>query len=267
MPKTIHVLKASGEYEPFAEKRVLSSLRRAGASEQLASKILSQVKPQLYQGIPTQEIYQQVFQFLNQIRSPVASRYNLKSAIMQLGPSGYPFEKFIAGLLAQYGYQTKTNLILAGKCVTHEIDVAAEKDNQKFMIECKFHNRPGVKTDIKVALYTYARLIDLSRHFDQAWLITNTKTSSQVLGYAACAGLKITSWDYPPHESLRFLVDHSHLYPLTCLNSLSNSEKRILLEKGIVFYQDLLKLKTSPLSPQRLEIAQDEAEKVIKTKA
>lgn len=61
----------------------------------------------------------------------LAIRYDLKRALMELGPSGYPFEKLISDLLRKFGYRTKTNLTLQGKCVSHEIDVIAEKDGKK----------------------------------------------------------------------------------------------------------------------------------------
>ena len=49
---------------------------------------------------------------------------------MKLGPTGYPFEDFIAKLLQADGYETKVRQILKGECITHEIDVIAEKNNK-----------------------------------------------------------------------------------------------------------------------------------------
>ncbi len=57
-----------------------------------------------------------------------------------------------------------------------------EKDGKKYMIECKFHNR-GIKTHIKVAMYTHARFLDLKEYFDAAWLICNTKCTSKAIRY------------------------------------------------------------------------------------
>lgn len=213
----IKVKKASGEIENFSEEKIRGSLQRAGADDDLINQILNQIKPQLYEGITTREIYRQVFDLLKKYNQPLLQKYNLKEAIMALGPSGYPFEKFIAGILDHYDYQTQTNQIIKGKCVEHEIDIIAQKDNQRLMIECKFHHHAGLKTDIKVALYTHARFLDVAKNgqFTDGWLITNTKITSQAITYAQCVGLKITSWDYPADASLRLLITKSGLYPIT----------------------------------------------------
>ncbi len=47
-----------------------------------------------------------------------ADKYHLKNAIMELGPTAFPFEKFIAGILEAEGYQTLTDQIVQGNCVT-----------------------------------------------------------------------------------------------------------------------------------------------------
>jgi hypothetical protein len=237
----INVKKASGEIETFSEEKVRSSLQRAGANDDLINQIVNQIKLQLYEGIPTRKIYRQIFALLKKENLPIWQKYNLKEAIMALGPSGYPFEKFVAGILAHYDYQTQINQIIQGKCVSHEIDIVVQKDNQRLMVECKFHNRAGLKTDIKVALYTYARYLDVSQNaqFTGAWLITNTKVTSEAVDYARCVGLKITSWDYPDEASLRLLINKSGLHPITCLNNLSPAELNRLLQEGTVFCHDL----------------------------
>ena len=271
---SIKVLKASGEYEPFSEEKVKSSLKRAGVEKKLIVKIIKYVKGELYNGITTKEIYTHVFALLRKTKSPLAAKYNLKRAIMQLGPSGFPLEKFVAGILSHQGYQTKVNQIVQGKCVSHEIDVIVQKGNEAFMVECKFHNRPGIKSDIKVALYTHARFLDVkeswtetTKHkhkFHQAWLVTNTKVTSAAKTYAKCIGLKVISWDYPADSSLRLLIEKSDLHPITCLNSLSQGEKRKILENGIVFCRDFIEKKIDFLPPHLIEKAKKEAREVCK---
>ena len=258
----IKVIKASGESEVFSEEKVKNSLKRAGANPQLIEKILANLEPKLYEGISTKKIYEGVFSLLNKFQSPVSSRYNLKKAIMELGPSGYPFEKFVAGVLENYGYQTKTNQVLQGKCIDHEIDVLLSKNQEKFLVECKFHSRQGIKVDIKIALYVYARFIDVqaeNQEINQVWLVTNTKVTSKVKKYANCLGIKIISWDYPQDFNLGTLIGKSHLHPITCLNSLSKGQKNILLENGVVFCSDLLKKKITFLQRSVLQKAKKEA--------
>jgi hypothetical protein len=188
---------------------VSSSLKRAGAEKKLISQVLNHLQKKLYDGISTREIYREVYFLLNQLKHPLSLKYNLKEAIMALGPSGYPFEKFVAGVLARQGYQTKTNQIVKGRCVDHEIDVLAQKEKQSWLIECKFHNQPGTKSEIKEVLYTYARFLDVNQNgkFTQGWLITNTKVTSQVIKYAHCVNLMVLSWDYPKKHSLRLMIE------------------------------------------------------------
>ena len=240
MSKPINIIKATGEIEPFSEEKVIGSLLRAGADRVLAQKIVERIKPSLYPNIPSFQIYSAVMKILKKERQPVADKYNLKKAIMDLGPTGYPFEKFVAGVLTAQKFETKTNQIIRGKCVSHEIDVVAQND-KKYMIECKFHSIPGGRTDVKVALYTYARFLDIKEKgkFDVPWLITNTKITQDAKDYALCVGLKVTAWDYPQGEGLNELIDKSGLHPVTSLTSLSDQKKKELIERGIVFCKDL----------------------------
>lgn len=265
----VMVLKRSGEYEPFSERKVRSSLERAGAERELTDEIVGHVREKLYDGISTKEIYGHVFALLRELRSPLVSKYDLKRAIMQLGPSGFPFERFVAGILEARGYRVAVGQTLQGKCVDHEIDVIAHKDKKHFMIEAKFHNLPGTRSDIRDALYTYARFLDVEKawvqisghrqHFHQAWLVTNTKVTSKVKEYAKCVGLGVISWDYPPQGSLRSLIEESGLLPVTCLTSLGQAEKRKLLEAGMVFCRDLMERNVDFLPPDLVETARHEA--------
>lgn len=159
---------------------------------------------------------------------------------MDLGPTGYPFEKFIAAVLQTMGHRVLINQIVQGKCVSHEIDVVSQ-NKEKYMIECKFHGIPGGRTDIKVALYTYARFLDVKDKgaFDVPWLMTNTKLTQEVKSYALCMGMRVTAWDYPEGDSLNEMIDKSGLYPITASTILSEEKKLELLGKGVVFTRDL----------------------------
>lgn len=257
----ISVLKASGISEPFSEEKVRLSLQRTGASPEIIIQVLNSLHPKLYDKISTKEIYGFVFELLNKLQKPISLKFNLKKAIMALGPSGFPFEKFVSGILEHYGYQTKINQVIQGKCIDHEIDIIASKNDKNYLIECKFHNQQGIKTNTKVALYTYAELLDIQaikKDIKEAWLITNTKVTEKVKKYACCTGLKITSWDYPQDFSLTSLINKRDLYPITCLDSLAQSHKNLLLENNIVFCHDLLTKKIPFVQNEKLEIAKRE---------
>ena len=157
----VSIIKASGEVMPFYSERLKRSLLKAGASEAQADTIVLQVQEKLYNGILTKEIYQQAFQLLKDSSRPVAAKYKLRRAIMELGPSGFPFEKYVAEIFRRKGYSVQTGKIVQGHCVKHEVDVIAEKENRYLMIECKFHNQTGIACDVKIPLYINSRFKDL----------------------------------------------------------------------------------------------------------
>src|ERR1035437_3241 len=214
----VNVLKANGIVEPFSEEKLRDSMSRIGISSSEQNKVISHLKSNLHENIPTFEIYEHVTSALQEQSHLVKLRYTLKQAIMALGPTGYPFEDYVSEILKSKGYLTQVRSILTGKCVSHEIDVIAEKQGtEKLMVEAKYHNAPGIHTDIHVSLYTKARFDDLKEkyQFDRAWLFTNTKITSDALAYALCVNMGVVSWSYPQNESLRDLTEKERLYPVT----------------------------------------------------
>jgi Holliday junction resolvase-like predicted endonuclease len=236
------VLKADHTRELFSEEKVLSSIKRAGIPKNLQTEVLDHIKSKLYEGISTAEIYEHITEYLLKSPQPYAkSRYSLKQAIMSLGPTGYPFEDFVAKLLQTEGYHTKVRQVLNGECITHEIDIIAERAGKAAAIEAKFHNSPGTRSQVQVALYTQARFEDikLRNHIDETWLITNTKTTVDVNTYALCKKIRVISWSYPEGDSLRDMIERSGLHPVTTLTSLSEAQKRILLNNHIVLCKEI----------------------------
>lgn len=247
--KTINIIKASGETALFSPEKLRQSLYRAGQKEETIDAIIAKVQENLYDGMTTKKIYQLAFGLLKKQSHYSAAKYKLKQAIMELGPSGFPFEKFVAAILNHQGYVVTVGEIVKGHCVNHEIDVIAEKENQHFMIECKFHNQPGINCDVKIPLYIQARFKDVEQQwknipghvtkFHQGWVVTNTKFSGDAIQYSSCVGLNLLGWDYPKGTSLREQIDASGLYPLTCLTTLTLYEKHLLLDKGIILCKEL----------------------------
>ncbi|MCC7303128.1 MAG: restriction endonuclease [Bacteroidia bacterium] len=249
METEILITKASGEQEPFSEKHLASSLRKAGADEASVHAIVAEVKLHLYPGISTKRIYRDAFRILRERSRHLAAKYNLKRAILELGPSGFPFEKFVAQILRAMGFETVTGQIIEGKCVKHEIDVIAKRDNHLYMVECKFHNRQGIICDVKIPLYIQARFKDVEAkwkeepeghsRFYQGWTVTNTRFSSDAIQYGHCAGLNMLGWDFPSGKGLKDLIDLYRLYPVTCLTSLKKQEKEFLLENDLLLAGEL----------------------------
>lgn len=238
----MQITKADGTTEEFSEKKLLTSVHRAGVSEDIKQRVLAHVKAKLYQNIPSTELYHHVSEFLGKSEQPFTrARYTLKQAIMDLGPTGYPFEDYVAKLLQKKGFSTQVRQILQGKCVTHEIDVVAKKEKEQMMVEAKFHNGLGTKTDVQVSLYTKARFDDISHKtpFTKVLLITNTKPTTDAITYAQCAGMDIVGWSYPDGDSLRDMVEKFNLYPITALTTLSQQSKQLLLDQDIVLCEQI----------------------------
>lgn len=238
----VNVLKATGGKEEFSEQKLLNSIKRAGIPLNLQQETIAHVKSKLYENIPTSEVYKHITEFLGK-EPNLKSRYSLKQAIMALGPTGYPFEDYVSEILKSKGYLTQVRSILTGKCVSHEIDVIAEKPGiEKIMIEAKYHNSPGIHTDVHVSLYTKARFDDLKDKFkfDRTWIFTNTKITSDALTFALCANMGVISWNYPQEESIREIAEREKLYPITILSSLSQDEKQTLLDNHTVLVKQIL---------------------------
>lgn len=269
--ENIYVIKADGSRTLFSEEKLRYSIRRAGIPRQFEDKAVSFVKEKLHQDIATFEIYTLLLGYLRLInKDEYQSRYSLKKAIMDLGPAGFTFEKYIGAILAKSGYLVTTNAIVQGKCVSHEIDVLAIKDQEHYLIECKFHNTAGVKTDVQVALYVQARFEDIlyvwekekEKHLlHKPWIVTNTKCTSQALDYSLCAGMQVTAWGYPIKNNLQEIIESGKFYPITCLMSLPNFFKQKLLAQNLVLVFDLEENKNLIKS---LSISDPEKERVEK---
>lgn len=249
----ITIVKASGTKEPFSEEKIVKSLVASGLSPDIASQTVDYLKQHLREDMTTGAIYGQVSSYL-QKNAPIENYFNygLKRAVMDLGPSGFPFEILISDLLRINGFKTEVGVVTQGRCVTHEIDVIAQKQEKKYFVECKYHNSPGYKTDIQVALYTYARFLDISDNQQQnpslknySWLITNTKVTSEVFDYCRCINLIVTTWTKPEGYGLQDLIIASGLHPVTLLYGISKEKIRSLLDKEIV---TCVRLKTAILN-------------------
>ncbi len=249
--RDFQIVKSSGERTRFSLTKLRRSLHRSGADENLVNQIVDQVRDELYQGITTKEIYNRAFTLLKKKKSVFASKYKLKKAIYELGPTGFPFEKFVAAILQYSGYTTEVGKIMQGNCVTHEVDVIANKNGLLTAIECKFHGEEGRNCNVKVPLYIHSRYNDIKRYWeseksgiavlDKGWVVTNTRFTQDAITYGKCANLYLLSWDLPKDDSLKDRIDRLGLYPITVSTVLSSQEKQFLLSRDVVLCRQLLK--------------------------
>ncbi|MEF3080085.1 ATP cone domain-containing protein [Winogradskyella poriferorum] len=248
--ESIIITKSSGDKVKFSLNKLRSSLKRTGANRETIDQIIDKVRDELYQGISTKEIYNRAFALLKKKKSHFASKYKLKKAIYELGPTGFPFERFVGAVLKYSGYKVKIGEVLQGKCVTHEIDVVAHKDNETTIIECKFHGEQGINCNVKIPLYINSRYQDVKAHWNtnpkngtiltKGWVVTNTRFSEDAIQYSKCCGLYLLSWDYPENNGLKDRIDRLGLYPITVSTLLSNREKQFLLSRNVVLCRELI---------------------------
>jgi hypothetical protein len=248
--ETILVKKASGEEQVFDISKLQRSLHNAGAEGDIINEIVADIEAWIVSGITTKKIYSRAFQLLNQKKTSAAIYYRLKQAIMELGPTGYPFETFIGKIFEKEGYKVQVGQVLEGFCITHEMDVIATNKTTQHLVECKYRTAQEKNISIQVPLYVRARIDDIIKkrkassdyqnHTFEGWIVTNTRFSPDSVHYAKCSGLHLLGWDYPVGHSLKEIIEKEKLYPLTVLKQLLKKHKQELLEKGLVLCSEIL---------------------------
>jgi hypothetical protein len=272
------IIKHSGDIVDFDESKLKRSLLKSGANENIVDTVIQTIEKEIYEGISTKRIYKLAFSLLKKASNSHAARYNLRTAIELLGPAGFFFEKYIARLFASEGYQAITNVVLDGKCVSHEVDVILKKDIEISMVECKLHPRRETNSDVKVPMYILSRFNDLkdkphrifttSDKISRCWIITNNRFTTDAVIFATCSGLNLLSWDYPKNNNLRNKIDSTNLYPITCLTTLTISEKNKLLILDYILVKEIINnsecLERIGLSSNRIRNVLKEASELCK---
>lgn len=272
------IIKHSGDIVEYNPDKLKKSLLKSGASKDVVDSILKAIQKEVYDGISTKHIYKMAFGLLKKASNSHAARYNLREAIRLLGPAGFFFEKYIARIFLAEHYETKTNLILPGKCVSHEIDVLIKKNNVLAMVECKFHAGRDAASDVKVPMYILSRFNDLkekkhtifesNQNINKCWIVTNNRFTADATTFAKCSGLDLLSWDYPKDNNLKTKNDNNYLYPVTCLTTLSLAEKDKLLILDVLLVREIINnsecLERIGINPNRIKNVMREALELCK---
>ncbi len=271
-----NIIKADGTSEPFEGAKLESSLRKAGAGAAVASRIRTTIEKSIVAGVGTHEIYKRAFTMLRNEERATAARYSLRRALFELGPTGHPFEDFVAELFRVEGWEVEWRKTIPGKCISHEVDVYAKKGNDHIAAELKYHNNPNYKTDVKTALYVKARFDDIWQcdpkknttcPVDFGYLITNTKFTETAIQYAHCSNIGLIGWSYPTEGNLYDRIIAAGIYPVTALTQLRKAERRLLVEQGIVTVGQLKNkrdaLRELRLSPARIGAVAAEIEALL----
>ncbi len=264
------IKKASGEKEPFSREKLVNSLKGAGADEESIDYVLERIEKWMQDGTTTKKLYNKAFALLRSRKRADAARYSLKKAIMDFGPTGYPFEHLIGEILRHNGFNVEVGKTLQGQCVDHEVDVVASSNNKQYLVECKFYNNQGKHANVQVPLYIKSRVDDIVNKRESlpefkdytfhGWVITNTRFTEDATVYAKCAGLTLISWDYPKGHSLKEMIQQKGLFPVTVLTLLTREHKQALLDKGVVLCSQLYK---DPGLLDQLNIKESKKKKII----
>jgi len=102
------IRKASGHYERYDRGKLLSSLLASGLDEDEARAVVREVEGS-GRVDTTKNLHEAVKGVLLRRYPVAAARYSLKEAIMKLGPTGFPFEEYMARVLRSLGREVKTH--------------------------------------------------------------------------------------------------------------------------------------------------------------
>lgn len=279
MNHLIYIAKSDGTQELFEEQKLRNSLHRIKASPEAIEEIIQTVEKDMKPGMSTSEIYGKAFALLRKHSAPIAIKYSIRRALLELGPDGFPFEKFVARIFRMWGYETITDQEVMGTCVSHEMDVVAWKGDDLAMVEAKFHNGIGLSSDIKVALYVKARFDDIAdndfkygdkvRRLSERWLFTNTKFTDRAIHYGECKHLRLVGWNYPNKNNLHDIIEQNGLHPITCVNALTREQKRDLIGRDLLACMDVIQhpqeLHNIGIKPEQIETILAEAQMIIES--
>jgi hypothetical protein len=242
--KSIFVTKKSGETEPFSASKLKASLKQAGADDQVINRIAKDISGWVHDGVTTGQLYARAYKLFRKLRGNKATRYKLKKALLNMGPTGYPFEHLIGELFRRQGYEVEVGQVVEGVSITHEMDVIATKDGHQHLMECKYSRDQGSRISVQVPLYVHSRVNDVvekrqpQKRYQNVsftpWVVTNARFSSDSLKYSRCKGIHLLGWDVPKGDALKELMERERIFPITILRHLTKPEKQRLMADGVV---------------------------------
>jgi len=267
----IFVTKADGRKQPFDKSKIIRTCLRMHATEQQAREVANKIETKIYDAIPTKKVLQLIFTFLKEYKPEVAHRIDLREAISLLRPKP-DFEIFVMLLLKEFGYAITGAQLMKGKCVEHEIDAVALKDEEVIYVEVKHHFMHHTYTGLSVFLESQSVLEDLMEgykkgsnriNFNRALVVCNTKFSDHALQYASCRGIDYLGWNAPVDNGLEQMIEEKKFYPITLLRSLDKGIEEKLGNSGIVLLKQLVEIDIDELW-RRARVQKDKLENLVK---
>ena len=251
----MYVTKFDGRKQFFDKQKIVKTCLRMGANYQQANDVADRIEKGAYDGIRTKEIIKKVFIYLQKYKPEIKHQIDLRESIALMRPKP-DFEQFVSLLLAAYGYKIKTNQIIDGKCVDHEIDVVAEKGNEVILVEVKHHFQPHTFTGLPVFLEVQAKFEDFVEgykvgrnkiNFNKVLVVGNTKISDHAKRYSTCKGIQNIGWRYPEKKGLEKMIEEKGLYPITFLKGLDVRIQAKLGDNGIILLKQLVEMNINEL--------------------
>ncbi|MEM5874575.1 MAG: restriction endonuclease [Candidatus Aenigmatarchaeota archaeon] len=252
----LYVIKADGSKQLFDKEKIFYTCIRLGLTVQQAKKVSDEIERKIYDGIHTRKILGMVFKLASEYKPDLKFIMGLKESISLLR-SKPDFEKFIEKILKNLGYETKTNLIIEGKCIEHEIDIIAKSEKEFLMVEVKHHVNPHEPVPLDIFLKVNSVFQDIKEGFElkkhnfnftNVLIVCNTKVSQHAMRYGTCKGIKFIAWKYPKENSLEILIEKYKLYPITILKSIEIEETYKLCDAGILTLKDLINSNPNEIS-------------------
>lgn len=268
----MQIIKLGGGEEQFDEEKLCNSLRKSGVDASYAEKVCTLVSKKIKPGDSTTKIFREALRNIVTKDLAASARYSLRRAVDALGPTGFLFEQYVEALLEAHGYTTKRNVMMRGECVTHEVDIYAEKGEFKYLVEAKYRNQHTIKTHVDQVMYADARLMDIQRLAEKQkknprqytmWVITNTKFTASAIKYAKCRDVKLVGWNYPREGTLETMIVRKKMYPITVLPSLSPILRDQCAKKNLILAQDLLPYSPTDLA-HHIDVSPNIAAKLLK---
>jgi Holliday junction resolvase-like predicted endonuclease len=244
---TILVTKYDGTKQPFSKQKIVKTCIRMGATPEQAKEIADQIENKLYNGIPTRRILQMIYNRLKKHKPKMKLQTDLRRSLSLLR-SAPDFERYVQLLLKEHGYDVMPNQIIQGRCVTHEVDAIATKNNKTCFVEVKHHFKYHTPTSLDVSRIARAVYEDVTEGYtlgknnlkiDYAMIVCNTKLSEHAKKYANCRNIQHIAWSTATNQDLQTLIETKKLYPVTFLKQVNTNTRDRLTANGIVMLKQL----------------------------
>ena len=265
----VDVRKADGRLEPYNGAKVLRTLLHLGVDRAEAERLEKEISRRIYDGIPTSEILSMIYELAGKAKPEIRYLKDLREAISAMR-SKPDFEEYARIVLRAAGYLVEPGRVLEGRCISHEIDGIAFKDDEILVVEIKHHVNPHAYTGLGTVLELWAALEDLKEGyrlglhpyaFTSAILSCNTKISLHAERYARCKRIMYMGWRYPRAFALSDIVSEKKLYPITMLKTLPQAVIEKLGDRGVVTLDQLRRMGSEDLA-KLIGVSLDEAGRI-----